>query len=178
MSVGKDIIHDSGIAHVTGESVFIDDRPEQRGELHVGLVLAPVACGEVTNIDPSVALKHPDCMGVWTWKDFVHQKWGPIIHDQPFLSNPTIGYMAEPVAIIASTRRETVEEIRRLVKVEAKETPGIFTITEARKAESILYKAATPFVQGDVEAAFKIFVNVNSNGFCLQSEYYCKAAGK
>ncbi|MFL5785049.1 MAG: molybdopterin cofactor-binding domain-containing protein, partial [Bacteriovoracaceae bacterium] len=155
MTVGKDIRHDSGLGHVTGESVFVDDRPEQRGELHVGLVLSPVACGEVTNIDFSEALKHPDCVGVYTWKDFVHQKWGAIVHDQPFLCNPKISYMAEPVAIIASAKRESVEELRKLVKVSVKEEPGIFTIAEAKKAESILYKAPTPFGQGDVNAAFK-----------------------
>lgn len=173
MSVGKDIIHDSSIGHVTGESIFIDDRPEQRGELHVGLVLSPVACGEVLNIDSSAALKHPDCAGVWTWKDFVHQKWGAIVHDQPFLSNPKIGYMAEPVAIIASTKRSSVEEIRKLVKLEVRGAPGIFTISEARKAESILYKAAKPFSQGDVEAAFKKSKHVLEGHFtCGGQEHF------
>jgi xanthine dehydrogenase large subunit len=173
MSIGKDIIHDSGMGHVTGESIFIDDRPEQKGELHVGLVLSPIACGEVTNIDSTEALKHPDCVGVYTWKDFVHQKWGAIVHDQPFLCNPKIEYMAEPVAIIASTRRESVEEIKKLVKVSVKEAPGIFTIAEARKAESILYKAPRPFGQGNVEAAFKSAKHViDGHFFCGGQEHF------
>jgi len=33
--IGKNVQHDSGVTHVTGESIFIDDRPEQRGEVHV-----------------------------------------------------------------------------------------------------------------------------------------------
>jgi xanthine dehydrogenase large subunit len=177
MSVGKDIIHDSGISHVTGESIFIDDRPEHRGELHVGLVLSPIACGEVLKIDSTEALKHPDCVAVYTWKDFVHQKWGAIIHDQPFLSNPKIGYMAEPVAIIASYRRESVEEIKKLVKLEVREEPGIFTITEARKAESILYKAPKAFAQGNVEAAFKASKHVIDGHFACggQEHFYMES---
>ncbi len=173
MSIGKDIIHDSGIGHVTGESIFIDDRPEQRGELHVGLVLAPIACGEVTAIHTAEALKHPDCAGIYTWKDFVHQKWGPIIHDQNFVCNPKINYMAEPVVVIASTTRESVEAIKKLVKLEVKESPGIFTITEARKAESILSKASAPFIQGDVEAVFKKSKHVLEGHFtCGGQEHF------
>lgn len=155
MSVGQDTPHDSSVGHVTGESIFIDDRPELRGELHLGLVLAPIAFGEMTAIHVAEALKHPDCAGVYTYKDFHHQKWGPIIHDQNFVCNPQINYMAEPAVIIASTKRESVEEIKKLVKLEVKEKPGIFTITEARKAESILAKASAPFIQGDVESVFK-----------------------
>ncbi|MES2529085.1 MAG: molybdopterin cofactor-binding domain-containing protein [Bdellovibrionota bacterium] len=173
MSLGKDIIHDSGIGHVTGESVFIDDRPEQRGELHVGLVLAPVACGEILSVDISKALKHPDCVNIYDYKDLHHQKWGPIVHDQNFLCNPQINYMAEPVLIIASTKRESVEEIKKLVKLEVKEKPGIFTITEARKAESILMKATAPFIQGDVEAAFKKSKHVLEGHFtCGGQEHF------
>lgn len=173
MTVGKDIIHDSGVGHVTGESVFIDDRPEQRGELHVGLVLSPVACGEVLGLDTQEALRHPDCMGIYDYKDFHHQKWGPIVHDQNFVCNPEISYMAEPVAIIASSRRESVEEIRKLVKVTVKEKPGIFTIEEARKAESVLYRASKPFIQGDVEKAFKSSTHVLEGYFtCGGQEHF------
>lgn len=173
MTVGKDIIHDSGIGHVTGESVFIDDRPEQRGEAHVVLVLAPVACGEVTSIDDSELRKHPDFLGIYTYKDLHHQKWGPIVHDQNFLCNPEINYMAEPVAIIASSRRESLEEMRKLVKLTVREKPGIFTITEARKAETILYKASKPFAQGDVEAAFKNSPHtINGHFSCGGQEHF------
>lgn len=173
MSVGKDIVHDSGIGHVTGESIFIDDRPEQRGELHVGLVLAPIACGEIISVDTSLARKHPDCVGIYDYKDLHHQKWGPIVHDQNFLCNPEINYMAEPVVIIASAKRESVEEIKRLVKLEVKEKPGIFTIAEARKAEKILYKASKPFVQGNVDEAFKNSLHVLEGHFsCGGQEHF------
>lgn len=177
MSVGKDIIHDSGLTHVTGESIFIDDRPEQRGELHVGLVLSPVACGEIISVDTSKALKHANCVGIYDYKDLHHQKWGPIVHDQNFLCNPEINYMAEPVLIIASSKRESVEEIKRLVKIEVKEKPGIFTIAEARKAESILYKAAKPFAQGDVDSAFKNSPHVLEGYFACggQEHFYMES---
>jgi xanthine dehydrogenase large subunit len=153
MSVGKSVKHDSALAHVTGESIFIDDRPETRNEIHVGVVESKVAFGEVISIDATDALAHPDCLGVYTEKDFVHKNWGTVVHDQQFLAGTHVNYMAEPVALIASSSRYSVEAIKALVKVEIKELPGIFTIDEARKQKSLIYKAMTPFTQGNVDEA-------------------------
>jgi len=155
MSVGKSIRHDSSVSHVTGESVFIDDRPETLNEIHVGVVESKVAYGELLSIDVTEALAHPDCLGVYTQKDFVAKKWGTVVHDQQFLADTHVNYMAEPVALIASSSRYSVEAIKALVKVEIKELPGIFTIDEARKQNSVIYRAMAPFVQGDVEGALK-----------------------
>ncbi|HXH31248.1 MAG TPA: molybdopterin cofactor-binding domain-containing protein [Bacteriovoracaceae bacterium] len=154
MSVGKTVQHDSGLSHVTGESIFIDDRPEVKGEIHVGVVGSPTACGEVIKIHMEKALAHPDCLGVFTARDFVGHKWGAIIHDQPFLADPQISYMHEPVCLIASAKRESVAEIKSLITIDVRESDPVFTISAAKIKNSILYKAATPFVQGDVEAAF------------------------
>ncbi|MBL7664434.1 MAG: molybdopterin-dependent oxidoreductase [Bacteriovoracaceae bacterium] len=155
MSVGVDTKHDSAVAHVTGESIFIDDRPALRGELFVGIVGAPIASGTLLGVDTNQALKHPDCVAVYTAKDLAHKKWGPVMHDQPILVEKEIGHMGEPVALIASKRRESVEAIIKLVKVKTKSTPAIFTIQEAKQKGSILYKAQTPFVQGNFDKAFQ-----------------------
>lgn len=153
MSLDQKVPHDSSLGHVTGESIFVDDRPEVRGEVHVGLVGSPVACGILKAIKAEKALAHPDCLGVFTASDLVGKKWGPIVHDQPILVLDAIGYMGEPVAMVASRTRESLEEIKSLVQVEADTMPGIFTISEAKAKGSTLYRAAAPFVQGDVVSA-------------------------
>lgn len=143
------IPHDSARGHVTGESVFIDDRAIARNELHVGVVGVPVAAGELLSIDTTAALAHPHCVGVFTAADFVHKKWGAIHHDQPFLVEKEIGYMGEPACVVVSDTREAVEEIKKLVKLEVSERPGIFTIDQARDKNSVIYRAMAPFIQGD-----------------------------
>ena len=97
MSIGKDVRHDSGIGHVTGESIFKDDRPMLKGELHVGIVCSPVATGKLKKINFEKALAHPKCATVITYKDLVKNEWGAIFHDQPFLiaENEIISYMAK-----------------------------------------------------------------------------------
>jgi xanthine dehydrogenase large subunit len=153
MSIGKNIRHDSAVTHVTGASVFIDDRPEVRGEVHVGVVGSPVARGKLLSIDASEALAHPDCLGVYTAGDFHAKRWGTITHDQPFLVIDEISYAQEAVCLIASSRRESVEAIKKRVRLEVSESPGVFTIDQAKAQGEVLYRAASPFEQGDVEGA-------------------------
>ncbi len=153
MSVGVNVKHDSGHGHVTGESIFIDDRPEVRGEVHVGLVGSPIACGELLAIKTDEALRHPDCLAVYTAKDLVGKKWGTIVHDQPILVEKNIGYRDEAVAIVVSRNRESLETIKQLVTLEVKASPGIFSIQEAKKKNDIIYRAARPFAQGNADAA-------------------------
>lgn len=155
MSIGQSTPHDSAIGHVTGESIFIDDRPEMKGELHVGVVGVPVAAGELLKIHTEAALKHPDCLAVFTAKDVVHKKWGPIHHDQPFLVEKEIGHISEPACVVVSQKRESLDEIKKLIKMDVKESPGIFTIDEAKKRGSIIYQASAPFIQGKPEEAMK-----------------------
>lgn len=153
MSVGESCHHDSAWGHVSGESVFVDDRISAANEVYVGCVGAPVAAGEITGINAEAALRHPDCLGVWTAKDTGLRKWGPIVHDQPILVDKVIGYRDEPVCIVASRTRDSLEQIKGLVKVEAKASAGVFSIDQARQARSVLYRAATPFVQGNPDEA-------------------------
>lgn len=155
MTVGTRTPHDSARGHVTGESIFIDDRPEQKGELHVGVVGVPVAAGELLQVHTEAALRHPDCVAVYTAKDFVHKKWGPIQHDQPFVVERAIGYLGEPACVVVSERRESLEEIKRLITMDVKEAPPIVTIDQARAQGSILYQAMSPFVQGDPQGAME-----------------------
>ncbi len=177
MSVGNSIPHDSGLGHVCGESVFIDDRAETRGEVHVGLVCSSIACGDLIEIDASEALRHPDCLGVFTAKDFVHKKWGTIVHDQPFLVEDKINYMSEPVCIVASRTRDSIEAIKHLVKLQEKAAAGIFTIQDARKNQSVIYRALKPFVQGNVDQALKMAPHKLTGTFTVggQEHFYMES---
>lgn len=56
MSIGKNIPHDSSSTHVTGESVFIDDRALTNKEVYVLPVGVPAAADILKAIDLSEAL--------------------------------------------------------------------------------------------------------------------------
>ncbi len=178
MSIGQDLPHDSSRGHVTGESIFIDDRLEVAGEVFVGVVGSPIASGELLSIDSKAALAHPACLGVYTARDFVGKHWGSIVHDQPFLVETKINYMQEAVCLVVSSGRETLEEIKSLVRLETKSAVGVFSITDAKKAQTIIARAQKPFVQGNADLALKkaphrlrgVFVCGGQEHFYLESQ--------
>ena len=106
MSLGKNIPHDSARMHVTGESIYIDDRPSLGGELFVGYVGSPMAAGILKSIEISEALKLPGVAGIYTSKDFQNNLWGTIVEEQPILVESTIAYYDEPICIIAAENQE------------------------------------------------------------------------
>lgn len=151
--IGKNIKHDSSISHVSGESIFVDDRPITSHEVFVGLITSPVAKGKLRGINWDLALENENCLGFWNSKDLVAKKWGAIIHEQPILVEEQISYMDEVIAIFASKTRESIQEIQKLVELDIDEEQPVFSIEEAKQKGNIIFKSPTPFSQGDVGKA-------------------------
>ncbi|MGZ3809763.1 MAG: molybdopterin cofactor-binding domain-containing protein, partial [Bacteriovorax sp.] len=166
MSVGKNIPHDSAINHATGESLFIDDRPMLKNEVLVGVVGAPVSAGILRSIDFREALKVPGVLGIFTGKDVPHNRWGTIVADQPILADDHIGYIDEPICVIAAESHGAIARAKKLIRVDVEETKAILTIDEAI-AEHKFICAAVPFKRGDVDAALKKAPHV------LKGEFEC-----
>jgi xanthine dehydrogenase large subunit len=176
MSVGKSIQHDSAIGHVTGRSVFIDDRSKLKNEVFVGLIGTPVSAGIIKSIKFDEALKVPGVAAVYTAKDIAHNKWGTIVPEQPVLVADKIGYIDEPLCIIACDNYETFLKAKKFVKIEVEEHKAISTIDDAITAESYLCQA-NPFVQGDVDAALANAPHVLSGIFEVggQEHFYMES---
>jgi len=181
MSVGKNLKHDSSYGHVTGESIFVDDRAPVLGELYVGVVGSPVSKGILKSIDDSKANAHPSCVAVYTADDLSAKKWGAIFHDQPILVEKEIGYMSEPICIFASTSRDDIEEIKELFSFDIEEQTPVFTIQDAIKNDSFVYKAPKPFAQGNIEEGFQnskhilegTFICGGQEHFYMESQACC-----
>lgn len=153
-SVGKNIIHDAGITHVTGESIYIDDRPRLQNEVDVFVIGAPIAHAEVLKVDFSDALKQPGILAIYDYRDLHHNVWGPIVEEQPLLVEKIVRHFDEPILIVAADSREAFEKAKKLVKFDFKLLPGIYSIDEAISQKTALY-TATPFVRGDVDKVLK-----------------------
>ena len=166
MSVGGNVHHDSALTHVTGESIFIDDRPMLRNEVLVGVVGAPVSSGIVKKIDFKEALLIDGILGVYTAKDFPHNKWGTIVADQPILIDDVVGYRDEPICIIAGLNEVAIGRAKKLIKFEIDELKPLLTIDDALNAQQFICKA-TPFKRGDVE---KMLL---SSPHVLKGEFIC-----
>lgn len=172
MSVGQNQRHDSSLGHVTGNSVFIDDRPFLKNEILAYPVGVPAASGILKNIDFKEALKVPGVLAVYTAKDLACNHWGTIVSEQPVLVADKIGYYSEPACVIVGENHECLRQAKALIKFEIAEAKPIFTVDEAIAAESYIYKA-TPFIRGDVEVIFKSAPHTISHVFeCGGQEHF------
>ncbi|MBC7428719.1 MAG: molybdopterin-dependent oxidoreductase [Bacteriovorax sp.] len=154
MSVGKSIHHDSAIGHVTGSSLFVDDRAKHKNEIYVGVIGAPICAGAINRIEYSDVLKMDGVFGVYTAKDVPHNNWGTIVPEQPILAFEKIGYIDEPVCLIACRDEETFNKVKKYVVIVVKEAKPLLTIDDAIAAKSFLC-TANPFVRGDIEGGLK-----------------------
>lgn len=154
MSIGQNIPHDSSRGHVTGGSVFIDDRGFTQKEVLVLPVGVPAAAGTLKKTDIEAALKAPGVLAAFTAKDLHHNMWGTIIPEQPILVDQKIGYYDEPAVILVGTSMDALLRAKSLVKFEIEKAPAILTIDEAIQKKNFIYKA-NAFVCGTVDEALQ-----------------------
>jgi xanthine dehydrogenase large subunit len=158
--VGQDIPHDSAAGHVTGESLFLDDVPPQRGELFVDYVGSPVAHGEIVSVDLEAARAIPGVVALLTAKDIPgHNLIGPAVKDEPLLFDKVALYLGAPIVVIAAETREALAAAKRVVKITVNQLPPIFTIDEAIAAESFL-SPQRKIERGDVATALARSQNI------------------
>lgn len=176
MSIGKTLHHDSAISHVTGESLFVDDRPMLKNEVLVGVLGCPVSAGRIKKIDFSEALKIEGILAVYTAKDFPHNKWGTIVQEQPILVDEVIGYIDEPLCLIAGLSHQAINLAKKRIKVEVDECEAILTIDQALVAQKFIC-VSTPFIRGDVESAMKAAPHVLKGEFVVggQEHFYMES---
>lgn len=176
MSVGTNVKHDSAISHVTGESVFIDDRPRLQNEVLVGVIGAPVSAGRIKKIEFEKALKIPGVLAVYTGKDIPHNKWGTIVAEQPVLVDDQIGHIDEPTVLIAAMTYEAIAAAKKVISIEVEEVKAFLTIDEALAADRILC-TATPFKRGNADTAMSTAPHVLKGEFILggQEHFYMES---
>lgn len=154
MSIGLNVPHDSSRGHVTGESVFIDDRLQTQNEVLVLPLGVPAAAGVLKNIDFTSALKVPGVLAAFTAKDLHHNHWGTIIPEQPVLVADKIGYFDEPAALLVGTCMDSLLRAKSLVQFEIEKAEPVLSIDEAIHRQLFIYKA-NPFSCGNADEALK-----------------------
>ncbi len=150
-SVGKPLPHDSAEGHVTGQALYLDDVRTFDGELHVGFVGSPVACGELFAVDTQPAFAVPGVVACFTAHDVPgHNIFGLITADEPFLADEQLLYLGQPVAVVAAESREALELGRQAVRIECRAAKPILELEEAISKERFL-GARLRIARGDVD---------------------------
>ncbi|MBF0365245.1 MAG: molybdopterin-dependent oxidoreductase [Oligoflexia bacterium] len=170
------IMKENSYAHVSGESVFTDDRPLLPNEVFVDFVASSVAYGNIKGVDTSKLQQFPSVIAFYTAKDLQQNLFGGVICDQPLLADKQVTFIGQPVVIIAAKDRNVLREAKQAVKLEIEELPAVISIEEAMKSNS-LYASPATIERGDVVAAFEKAEHVSSGVFTCngQEHYYFEA---
>ncbi len=124
---------------VNGTGLFADDL-EFEGMLYAKPVYSKYPRARVDRIDVSRALEHPDCVEVLTKKDVPCNKIGHIKQDWDVMmgEGDVTRYMGNVMAIIATNKKDKLEEIASLVEVDYTELEPITNPYDALKGDAPL----------------------------------------
>ncbi len=149
------LAHESARLHVSGEAIYIDDMPTP-AQLLIGRVFAStIAKGTIKSYNLDKARELEGVHAVLTYKDIPgDNQMGPIIHDEPVLSEGEISFIGQAIFIIAAESEEIAKQAERLIEIEYDEQKPITSIRQAM-SEGELIQPARIIQRGDVEKGFE-----------------------
>jgi CO/xanthine dehydrogenase Mo-binding subunit len=169
--VGESVKRRDGIAHVTGQTRYVDD-VSYPGMLWLKMVRAPVHRGIIHKIDVSKAEAYPGVHAVVTAKD-VPNNWYTILcligvgpNDEPVLADTEIMWRGEPICAVVAESEAIALEAAQLIELDIEELPPVMTVDEALAEGAPVIKkwGSNTFMYedkpyrhvyiGDVESAF------------------------
>lgn len=137
--VGHQVPHLSGLKHVTGEAVYVDDIPAYANEGHLALVLSTRAHAKLLSVDPSEALEMDGVLSYVDWRDMPSKKancWGTAAQDEYFFAEDEVTCHGQIIGAVVAKTKLQAQRAARKVKVEYEDLPIILTIEEAVAAKS------------------------------------------
>lgn len=147
---------------VNGTGIFTDDI-DMPGMLYAKCLYSEYPRALINRIDVSKALEHPDCVEILTKKDVPCNKIGHIKQDWDVLmgEGDITRYVGNALAVIASSRQESLEDILSLIEVDYTELPAITSPYEALKGDAPLIHedgnvmSRANLVRGNADEAIK-----------------------
>jgi CO/xanthine dehydrogenase Mo-binding subunit len=118
-----------GMAHVTGETRFVDD-VYVPGTLRIKALRSPVSKAKILGLDTRAAEAVPGVAGVITAADVPCNAFG-LVPDQPVLAAEAVRYKGQPIAAVAAVDEDTALEAVDKIKLDLEEQPAVLDPLEA-----------------------------------------------
>ncbi|MXX89849.1 MAG: molybdopterin-dependent oxidoreductase [Boseongicola sp. SB0677_bin_26] len=139
--VGKPVIRQDILGHVTGRSKFYDDHAFD-GLLHMRCVRSPHHRARIRSVDSSAAERQDGVVRVLGGRD-VPVNTNTLLSlinfgrdDEPLLATGKVGYVGQPILAIVATSVRAAQEAVDAVKVDYEELPHVLDVEEALKPEA------------------------------------------
>ncbi len=169
--IGAPIRRGEDVRFLTGKATFIDD-VKLPGMLYAAVLRSPHAHARIRSVDVSEALKLAGVVGVLTFADLpagvkpiplrMYQLDGLDRFLQYPLARGKVGYVGEPVALVAAVDRYVAEDGADLIGVEYEPLPVVPDVEAALAGDVIIHEeqgtnvaGGHDIMLGDVEGAFR-----------------------
>ena len=139
--VGQSVPRSDGVAHVTGQTQFVDD-VSYPGMLWLKMVRSPTARGRLRRVDASRAERAPGVHAVVTAAD-VPNNWYTILcligvepNDEPVLASEEVMYEGEPICAVVAETEDAAREAAALVQLDIEERDPVLDVEQALSADA------------------------------------------
>ena len=151
--VGRSKKHESADKQVSGEAVYVDDRPPLHGELYAAVGQSSHAHAKLVSMDLSAVRAAQGVVSVIRVADVPgHTDIGPVFPDDPVLAGGLVEFVGQPLFAVAATSYELARKAVKLAKIEYRELEAVLTVKEALAKQSFVRPTFT-MKRGDSEAA-------------------------
>ncbi|MBL1430744.1 MAG: xanthine dehydrogenase molybdopterin binding subunit [Robiginitomaculum sp.] len=133
--IGKPIQHESALAQVTGQAIYIDDMPELPQTLHLAFGRSDKAHAKILSMDLAKVREFPGVAAVFCASDIIGKNdVSPVAGDDPLFASEKVIYHGQALFVVAANSRIIARKAANLASVEYQELPAILTISQAKDA--------------------------------------------
>ncbi|WP_414148719.1 xanthine dehydrogenase molybdopterin binding subunit [Erwinia sp. BNK-24-b] len=151
--VGKSNKHESAAKHVSGEALYIDDRLELPGMLHLCPRLSEHAHARIISIDTQPCYSVPGVVSVLTWQSVPGEgDIGPLEPGDPLMAKDLVEYAGQVILAVAAETPQAARQAAELAVIEYELLTPMLDVKEALEKEHFVQQ---PHVhqRGDVQVA-------------------------
>lgn len=153
--VGRSKKHESADKQVSGEALYIDDKPEARHQLHAAVGQSTMAHAKIKSIDLSAVKAADGVVAVITVEDVPgHTDIGPVFPGDPVLAIGKVEYVGQPIFAVAATSHLAARKAVKLAKIEYEELEAVLTVKDALAKQNFVRPPFT-MSRGDSETAIQ-----------------------
>lgn len=153
--VGQSRKHESAEKQVSGEAIYIDDRPETAKQLFAAIGQSTVAHGKIKSIDLSAVKAAPGVVCVITAEDVPgHIDIGPVFPGDSVLVEEHVEFYGQAIFAVAARSFEQARLAVKLAKIEYETLPAVLSVKDALDNQSFVRPTHTN-KRGDSDRAIE-----------------------
>ncbi len=154
-ALGVSMPHESAVAQVCGQALYVDDLPELNGTLYAAPILSRSACARLLSIDDRAARALAGVVEFVYASDLTGENvLANFSHDEPILAAGQVNYVGQVVGLVVARSHKIARQAAALVALELQELPAVLSIDDALAQQHWVLPPVT-LARGDAGAAIE-----------------------